>query len=164
MGKLHVWLKALVGVSSTFGGRSFVGWLFRSIANQQENVYHQHIWMVNKNLCLGNKKMLVIGSQLKAARSLVGVEQQQLADAAGVHVNTIRAMEARGLSEIAGSVTVLRKVQAAMERFGVVFTNGDAPGVKLAEPTDSSSAGRTATKRRPRDDTGFDAIGAFVPA
>src|SRR5262249_23681687 len=123
------------------------------------------IGTVNRNVCMGNENMLVIGNQLRAARSLVGVEQQQLADAAGVHVNTIRAMEARGLSEIAGSVSVLRKVQAAMERFGVVFTNGDAPGVKLGEPTVSSSAGRnTAPKRRSRDDSGFDAIAAFAGA
>lgn len=107
--------------------------------------------------------MLVIGSQLRAARSLRGVEQQELADAAGVHVNTIRAMEARGLSEIAGSVNVLRKVQAAMERFGVVFTNGDAPGVKLAEPAVSPSAGKKpVTKRRPRRDDDFGALG--IPA
>jgi DNA-binding XRE family transcriptional regulator len=38
---------------------------------------------------------LVTGNQLKAARALAGVDQQQVADAAEVNVSTIRNMEAR---------------------------------------------------------------------
>jgi transcriptional regulator with XRE-family HTH domain len=110
------------------------------------------------------KKMsLVIGNQLRAARALVGVEQIEVAEAAGVHPNTVRAMEARGLKEITGSVTVLRKVQAAMERYGVEFTNGDFPGVKLASPADTIDADRKASKlspRRPPRDDGESAIAA----
>jgi transcriptional regulator with XRE-family HTH domain len=97
------------------------------------------------------KKMsLVIGSQLKAARALAGVEQIELAEAAGVHPNTIRAMEARGRSEITGSVSVLRRVQRAMEEFGVIFTNGTTPGVRLAEPIESSASEKPATAVAPR--------------
>jgi transcriptional regulator with XRE-family HTH domain len=95
---------------------------------------------------MGARKMsLVIGSQLRAARALAGVEQIELAEAAGVHPNTIRAMEARGRSEITGSVSVLRRVERAMEEFGVVFTNGTTPGVRLAEPIESSTGERPAT-------------------
>jgi transcriptional regulator with XRE-family HTH domain len=105
----------------------------------------------------GRQKMsLVIGSQLKAARALVGVEQIELADAAGVHPNTIRAMEARGRSEITGSVSVLRRVQRAMEEFGVIFTNGTTPGVRLAEPIESSAGEKPAVApravKKPRGD------------
>jgi transcriptional regulator with XRE-family HTH domain len=96
------------------------------------------------------KMSLVIGNQLRAARALVGVEQIEVADAAGVHPNTIRAMEARGLKEITGSVTVLRKVQAAMERYGVQFTNGDFPGVKLAAPAATIDAGKKAVTKPAR--------------
>jgi transcriptional regulator with XRE-family HTH domain len=82
---------------------------------------------------MDTKKMsLVIGSQLRAARALVGVEQIELATVAGVHPNTVRAMEARGVKEITGSVTALRRVERAMESFGVEFTNGEQPGVRLS--------------------------------
>jgi len=116
---------------------------------------------------MGAKKMsLIIGNQLRAARALVGVEQIEVAEAAGVHPNTVRAMEARGLKEITGSVTVLRKVQAAMERYGVEFTNGDFPGVKLAAPADTIDADRSAVskpaRRKPSGD--FESSAAYAAA
>jgi len=70
-------------------------------------------------------------NQLKAARALAGVDQQELADAAKVHVNTIRKMEAKGPDEITSAADVLRRVQSALEKFGVEFTNGNQPGVKM---------------------------------
>jgi transcriptional regulator with XRE-family HTH domain len=75
--------------------------------------------------------MLLIGNQIKAARALAGVEQQELADAAKVHVNTIRKMEAKGRDEITSAADVLRRVQLALEKFGVEFINGDQPGIRL---------------------------------
>ena len=55
--------------------------------------------------------MLTTGHQLKAARALAGVDQQQVADSAGVNVNTIRNMEARGAEPITSSAVTVRKVQ-----------------------------------------------------
>jgi inactivated superfamily I helicase len=75
--------------------------------------------------------MLVTGNQLKAARALVEVEQQELADAASVHVNTIRKMEAKGWAEITSAADVLRRVQTTLERFGVEFLDSNHPGVRL---------------------------------
>ena len=75
--------------------------------------------------------MLVTGNQLKAARALAGIEQTALANAAGVHVNTIRNMEAIGEAEINSGAVLVRRVQKALEAAGVEFTNGDAPGVRL---------------------------------
>jgi transcriptional regulator with XRE-family HTH domain len=75
--------------------------------------------------------MLIIGNQLKAARALAGIEQQELADAAKVHVNTIRKMEAKGRDEITSAADVLRRVQSALEAAGIEFTNGGQPGVRL---------------------------------
>ena len=72
--------------------------------------------------------MLVTGNQLKAARDLAGVDQQEVADAAGVNVNTIRNMEARG-----AAVTV-RNVQLALEAIGIEFLNHAQPGVRLRTP------------------------------
>jgi transcriptional regulator with XRE-family HTH domain len=94
--------------------------------------------------------MLLIGNQLKAARALVGIEQQELADAASVHVNTIRKMEAKGRSEITSAADVLRRVQTALERFGVEFINGDRPGVRLRDRGAApAAAAGSAPKRIP---------------
>jgi transcriptional regulator with XRE-family HTH domain len=83
--------------------------------------------------------MLIFGNQLKAARALAGVEQQELADAASVHVNTIRKMEAKGDEEITSAADVLRRVQSAFERWRVEFTNGGQPGVRRMAAQTSTS-------------------------
>ncbi len=75
--------------------------------------------------------MLTTGNQLRAARALAGVDQKWLAGAAGVAINTIRNMEARGPEPITSGVLTVRKVQAALEAAGVEFTNSNAPGVRL---------------------------------
>jgi transcriptional regulator with XRE-family HTH domain len=74
---------------------------------------------------------LVTGYQLKAARALAGVDQQQLADAAGVSVNTIRNMEAHGSGLITSGAVTVRKVQLALEALGIEFLNHTQPGVRL---------------------------------
>ena len=75
--------------------------------------------------------MLTTGHQLKAARALAGVDQQQVADSAGVNVNTIRNMEARGAELITSSAVTVRKVQLALEALGIEFLNHAQPGVRL---------------------------------
>jgi transcriptional regulator with XRE-family HTH domain len=84
--------------------------------------------------------MLLIGNQLKAARALAGIEQQELAAAANVHVNTIRKMEAKAREEITSAADVLRRVQSALEAAGVEFTNGGQPGVRLRNPLATPAA------------------------
>ncbi len=76
-------------------------------------------------------RVLVTGNQLKAARALAGVDQQQLADSAGVNVNTVRNMEARGAKPITSSAVTVRRVQLAMETLGIEFLNHAQPGVRL---------------------------------
>jgi transcriptional regulator with XRE-family HTH domain len=75
--------------------------------------------------------MLTTGNQLKAARALIGIEQQETAAAAGVHVNTIRSMEAAGSSPIAGRSQNVQAVQRALEATGIEFLNHGSPGVRL---------------------------------
>ncbi|RWN31782.1 helix-turn-helix transcriptional regulator [Mesorhizobium sp.] len=75
--------------------------------------------------------MLTTGNQLKAARALIGMEQKEAADAAGVHVNTIRSMEAAGASTIAGRAQNVQSVQRALEAAGIEFLNHGSPGVRL---------------------------------
>ncbi|RWE26628.1 MAG: hypothetical protein EOS41_05710 [Mesorhizobium sp.] len=75
--------------------------------------------------------MLTTGNQLKAARALIGIEQKDVADMAGVNVNTIRSMEAAGAGPIAGRAQNVQAVQRVLEARGVEFLNHGRPGVQL---------------------------------
>jgi predicted transcriptional regulator len=75
--------------------------------------------------------MLSTGNQLKAARALVGVEQIDLAKAAGVSVGTIRNMEACAAAPITSSAANVRAVQIELEKAGIEFLNHGRPGVRL---------------------------------
>jgi len=67
--------------------------------------------------------------QLAAARQLLGrMSQEQLAKAAGVSEVTIAMFE---LGRTVPHERTLDKIKTALERRGIVFTNGDSPGVKL---------------------------------
>ena len=81
---------------------------------------------------------LATGNQLKAARALAGVNQQQVADSAGLNVNTIRNMEARGTKPITSSAVTVRNVQLALEALGIEFLNHTRPGVRLSIPSERS--------------------------
>jgi transcriptional regulator with XRE-family HTH domain len=78
---------------------------------------------------------LTTGNQLKAARALAGIDQQQVADSAGVNVNTIRNMEARGAEPITSGAVTVRNVQLALEALGIEFLNHARPGVRLNIPS-----------------------------
>jgi transcriptional regulator with XRE-family HTH domain len=69
------------------------------------------------------------GRQLKAARALAGIKQEELARAAGLHVNSIRYMERK--DRITDTWSTIERVVAALEGFGVVLSSNPAPGVYL---------------------------------
>ncbi|RVN58481.1 helix-turn-helix transcriptional regulator [Sinorhizobium meliloti] len=75
--------------------------------------------------------MLTTGNQLKAARALAGLEQKDVAEKAGVNVNTIRNMEAAGAGQIAGRAQNVQNVQRVLEQEGIAFLNHGQPGVRL---------------------------------
>ncbi|MDW9537100.1 helix-turn-helix domain-containing protein [Sinorhizobium meliloti] len=75
--------------------------------------------------------MLTTGNQLKAARALAGLEQKEVAEKAGVNVNTIRNMEAAGAGQIAGRAQNVQNVQRTLEQEGIEFLNHGQPGVRL---------------------------------
>ena len=82
--------------------------------------------------------MLSTGNQLKAARHLAGLEQADVAKAAGVSKNTIGNMEARGAENLTSSFQTVVAVQKALEAAGVVFlADGEqadgGPGVRLTK-------------------------------
>lgn len=66
---------------------------------------------------------------LIGARAALRLTQAELAAAAGVDLGTLNALE-NGRKKTREDVRA--KVQAALERRGVVFTNGEKPGFHLA--------------------------------
>jgi transcriptional regulator with XRE-family HTH domain len=75
--------------------------------------------------------MLVITRQIKAARSLVGWEQHQLALQSGVAISTIRRLEGLKDAPIAAHFDTIEKIRCAFERAGIEFLGNPAPGVRL---------------------------------
>lgn len=65
---------------------------------------------------------------LAAARTALGMTQDELAKAAGVSRPTLTHLEA-GRTKTYQDTRA--KVQEALERRGIVFTNGDTPGFKI---------------------------------
>lgn len=68
--------------------------------------------------------------QIKAARALLGWSQDDLAARCGVSQPTIKRLEAEG-GELGGRVETGEKICRALEKAGIEFTNGGAPGVRL---------------------------------
>jgi Helix-turn-helix domain len=86
-----------------------------------------YFWLNTKS----EAPMSFSGNQLRAARALLGLDQEALAVRVGVSDNTIRNMEACGPDPVGGFASTRHKVREGLERLGVEFSNGDAPGVRL---------------------------------
>ena len=79
---------------------------------------------------------MIVSEQIRAARALLGISQNDLADRAAVGVATIRRLEA-GRGTALGHARTLWKIQFALEDAGVKFleeTNSTGPGVRLSRP------------------------------
>ncbi len=77
---------------------------------------------------------LETGAQLRAARAMTRMDQESLAAAAGVAVNTIRRIEATdGL--MSSNLGTIRKLQHVLEAAGVEFIPG---GARLREAAEAS--------------------------
>jgi len=76
---------------------------------------------------------VITGAQIRQARELLGWPPTRLAQRAKVHSAIVRRAES---VEGEPPVTVYQAalIRDALERFGIVFTNGDEPGVKLTAP------------------------------
>jgi transcriptional regulator with XRE-family HTH domain len=86
--------------------------------------------------------MLVIVRQIRAARSLLGWEQNDLAVHSGVAISTIRRIEGLKDAPIAANFETIEKIRRAFERAGVEFLGHPGPGVRLrlADNRPSASA------------------------
>ncbi len=78
---------------------------------------------------------MITVSQLRAARGLLGWNQNQLADASALAISTIRRMEGdRG--PLKSSAENVLKVRRALENAGVIFIDQNeegGPGVRLKD-------------------------------
>ena len=70
---------------------------------------------------------LILGQQLAAGRALIKLTQEELAYAAGLHVNSIRYLERQERITTGFS---RERVEQAMLRFGVIFFRSPSPGVR----------------------------------
>jgi transcriptional regulator with XRE-family HTH domain len=61
---------------------------------------------------------MITASQMRAARALLGIDQRQLAELAGVSLPTIQRMEASD-GVVRGVVDTLTKVAEALDRAGI---------------------------------------------
>ena len=83
---------------------------------------------------------MITASQLRAARSLLGIDQQTLADMAGVSLPTIQRMEASP-ENVRGIVATLMKVLEALDKAGLeligdgAVSGGGGRGVRFKEPS-----------------------------
>ncbi|RWB78346.1 MAG: XRE family transcriptional regulator [Mesorhizobium sp.] len=88
---------------------------------------------------------MITAPQLRAARSLLGIDQRRLAELSGLSVPTIQRMEASG-SIIRGNVDSLMKLIAALEISGIELIGEGAPspgggrGVRLKSGFDPAKA------------------------
>lgn len=84
--------------------------------------------------------MMITSGQLRASRALLGIDQRQLAEAAGLSLPTIQRMEASE-GVIRGNVDSLMKLVGALDALGIELIAGDAVshpggrGVRLKRPT-----------------------------
>ena len=75
---------------------------------------------------------MITGAQIRAARELLGWPPTRLAQRAKVHSAIVRRAESvDGESPV--TVYQAALIRDALERFGIEFTNGEEPGVKLTE-------------------------------
>lgn len=92
---------------------------------------------------------MITAAQLRAARALLGIDQRELAERAGVSLPTIQRMEASE-GTVRGVIDTLMKVIEALDAAGIELIGDNSPsvgqgrGVRLRE-----AAVRTAAQPNP---------------
>jgi transcriptional regulator with XRE-family HTH domain len=108
----------------------------------------------------------ITAEQLRAARALLKLGQQDLSEMTGVSVPTIKRLEG-GTGPLRATYETVASIVEALDSLGIEWIdgNGHEPTVALKKaPKDATGPKKTVTKRGSRDDGGFDAIAAFAPA
>ena len=90
---------------------------------------------------------MITSQQMRAARALLGLDQRQLAELAGLSLPTIQRMESSD-GQVRGVVDTLVKVITALEGAGIELLGENAPstgagrGVRLRESSPGKPGGR----------------------
>jgi transcriptional regulator with XRE-family HTH domain len=98
---------------------------------------------------------MLTASQLRAARALLGIDQQTLGDLSGVSLPTIQRMEA-SKGNVRGVVDTLTKVVEALNAAGIELlgdnakSDGGGRGVRFREPAVPAYHGATVWPARAR--------------
>jgi predicted transcriptional regulator len=77
---------------------------------------------------------MIMASQIRAARALLGLSQRELAVLAAIGLATVKRIEAA--PDIRGAADTFWKIQTALEKAGIVFISSDqqgGPGVRLRD-------------------------------
>ena len=84
---------------------------------------------------------MLTSEQIRAARAMLKIEQRQLAEAAGVSLETIKRVE-RGSGPVSVLSGTLDKLTRALEAAGVIFIaeNGGGPGLRLRKGLEVGTA------------------------
>lgn len=88
---------------------------------------------------------MITSQQMRAARALLGIDQRQLAELAGLSLPTIQRMEASD-GQVRGVIDTLVKVIGALENGGIELIGENAPsigigrGVRMRETMDGKAA------------------------
>jgi transcriptional regulator with XRE-family HTH domain len=94
---------------------------------------------------------MIGGSQIRAARALLGIGQQDLSRLAQVGINTVKRVEQS--TDMTGSVRTLWKIQTTLEAAGIEFIpaeGGKGPGVRLKDVTAPLHKSRSRRAQSPR--------------
>lgn len=82
---------------------------------------------------------MITAAQMRAARAMLGIDQRQLAELAGVSLPTIQRMEASD-GTVRGVIDTLTKVVEALDRAGIeligdnMISREGGRGVRLRHP------------------------------
>ncbi len=88
---------------------------------------------------------MITSQQMRAARALLGIDQRELAQRAGLSLPTIQRMEASD-GQVRGVIDTLVKIIAALENSGIELIGENASsigigrGVRLRETIDNRPA------------------------
>jgi transcriptional regulator with XRE-family HTH domain len=74
---------------------------------------------------------LLTAEQIRGARAMLRLGQSELAEAAGISVETVKRLEGQDGPLLTGRAATINAIEIALIKAGIEFTNGGEPGVKL---------------------------------
>ncbi|SNS60999.1 helix-turn-helix domain-containing protein [Sphingopyxis indica] len=90
---------------------------------------------------------MITSQQMRAARALLGIDQRELAERAGLSLPTIQRMEASN-GQVRGVVDTLVKVVTAFENAGIELLGENAPSIGIGRGVRLREAAATPDRRR----------------